>query len=188
MSLLGTVLAGCLAPLGPTPGPDRARRPDRPTPRYGWEPGIRPGVGTPGPGQHHGPGGHHGPTGPGGWDGPGGSAWTLSGWFADVDNYDGVVDAGGRSSVGVRVGAPGNGGDLAYDPPAVRVSPGTTVHWEWTGRGGQHDVVVLRTGLSSPLRADGGYHFEHRFDDRGTYYYYCSLHRGLGMKGAVVVE
>ena len=55
-------------------------------------------------------------------------------WFEDVENFDGIVDRRGESPVTITVGAPGNGGDFAFKPAAVRVDPGTTVVWEWTGR------------------------------------------------------
>jgi len=52
-----------------------------------------------------------------------------------------VADETGSSEVTVTVGAAGNGGFCAFDPPAVRVEPGANVVWEWTGKGGQHNVV-----------------------------------------------
>ncbi|ESP90042.1 halocyanin 2 [Candidatus Halobonum tyrrellensis G22] len=32
---------------------------------------------------------------------------------------------------------------MAFDPAAVAVDAGTTVTWEWTGRGGEQDVVAV---------------------------------------------
>ncbi|WP_227015737.1 halocyanin domain-containing protein [Haloarcula sp. JP-L23] len=59
----------------------------------------------------------------------------YGGWFDDVSNYDGeTVDRTGQDSVEIAVGAQGNNGAFAFDPPAVRVSPGTEVVWTWTGR------------------------------------------------------
>ncbi len=58
----------------------------------------------------------------------------YGGWFTDTSNFDGTVDRRGQSAVTVAVGAAGNGGAFAFDPPAVHVDPGTTVTWEWTGR------------------------------------------------------
>jgi halocyanin-like protein len=113
----------------------------------------------------------------------------FGGWFDDVSNYDGVVDRTGESEVTVAVGAEGNGGNLAFDPAAVRVDPGTTVVWEWTGEGGAHNVVD-RDGAfdSGDAVTDAGTVFEHTFGSEGTFLYLCEPHEALGMKGAVVVE
>ncbi|MFB6170080.1 MAG: hypothetical protein ABEJ06_02935, partial [Haloarculaceae archaeon] len=47
----------------------------------------------------------------------------YGGWFDDVGNYDGTtVDRTGQDQVTITVGAQGNGGTFAFDPPAVRVS------------------------------------------------------------------
>lgn len=112
----------------------------------------------------------------------------LASWFEGVENYDGVVDRRGESSVEVRVGADGGGGAFAYDPPAVRVSPGTTVVWTWTGAGGAHDVVATTGAFESALREASDERFTVTFDGDGVDPYYCTPHRALGMKGAVIVE
>ncbi len=119
---------------------------------------------------------------------PAASEPDYEGWFSDVSNYDGTVDRTGRDEVTVDVGAAGNGGRLAFGPAAVRVDPGTTVAWEWTGRGGRHNVVAEDGGFVSggPVVSDEE-RFEYTFEESGVYEYYCSPHRGLGMKGAVVV-
>jgi len=113
---------------------------------------------------------------------------SFADWMAGVENYDGVADETGTSDVAVAVGASGNGGNFAFDPPAVRVSTGTTVTWEWTGKGGVHDVVAKDGAFEADLSGAAGHTFEHVFDEDGTYEYYCQPHRSLGMKGVVVVE
>lgn len=112
---------------------------------------------------------------------------TFAAWFEGVENYDGVVDATGRSTVRVEVGATGNGGGFAFGPAAVRVDPGTTVVWEWTGEGGLHNVVAEDGAFESELLGDAGDTFEHAFDAEGVAYYVCTPHRAMGMRGAVVV-
>jgi halocyanin-like protein len=112
---------------------------------------------------------------------------SLDQWLATVGNSDGVVDRTDRSTVTVRVGAAGNGGYYAFEPPAVRVSRGTTVEWVWTGEGGTHDVVARDGSFQSTLTPSADATFGHTFATTGTYLYYCSPHRSLGMKGAVVV-
>ena len=112
----------------------------------------------------------------------------FGGWMGDVGNYDGVVDATGRSEVTVTVGASGNGGNFAFGPAAVQVDPGTTVLWEWNGKGGQHNVVAEEGGdFESELTAEAGITFEQTFESEGVVKYYCTPHRALGMKGVVVV-
>jgi halocyanin-like protein len=118
----------------------------------------------------------------------GGESTSFDGWFDGVGNYDGTVDATGESDVEITVGAQGNGGNLAFDPPAVRVSTGTTVVWTWTGAGGSHNVAATDGSFESELVAEEGHTFSQTFEEPGTVRYVCTPHETLGMKGAVVVE
>ncbi|WP_228546305.1 halocyanin domain-containing protein [Halegenticoccus tardaugens] len=97
---------------------------------------------------------------------------------------DEPVDETGESEVGVDVGA-GNG--YQFDPTSVRVSTGTTVVWEWTGRGGQHNVAARDGSFESELAVEAGTTFSHTFDGAGTYEYVCVPHEQQGMIGAVEV-
>jgi halocyanin-like protein len=115
----------------------------------------------------------------------------IDAWLSETGNYDGtVVDRTGQDAVTIDVGASGNNGNLAFGPAAVRVDPGTTVTWEWTGEGGPHNVLAeegpadLNSGQAVP---DGGTTYEHTFEQEGVTTYYCNPHKTLGMKGAVVV-
>jgi halocyanin-like protein len=108
-------------------------------------------------------------------------------WFDGVSNFDGTVDETGRSRVTVEVGATANGGAFGFGPAAVQVSPGTTVVWEWNGKGGVHNVVAEDGSFESEMVGDAGHTFEQTFDEPGTYTYYCAPHEGMGMKGAVHV-
>jgi len=109
----------------------------------------------------------------------------LASWFEGVSNYDGVVDETGSGSVTVEVGVEANGGAFGFGPAAVRVDPGTTVTWGWTGQGGSHNVAA--DGFESALTDAGDHTFEHTFEEAGVYTYVCTPHETLGMKGAVVV-
>jgi len=109
-------------------------------------------------------------------------------WFDGVSNYEGTADRTGEESVTVAVGAPGNDGALAFDPPAVRVDPGTTVRWEWTDAGGHHNVVAEDGSFETELTDETGFVFEHRMTDAGVQKYACTPHEQLGMRGAVVVD
>ncbi|SFG88056.1 halocyanin domain-containing protein [Halopelagius inordinatus] len=120
---------------------------------------------------------------------PGGrsSEPNYEGWFDNVGNYESTAERRGESTVTVSVGAPGNGGAFAFDPPAIRVSPGTTVVWEWTGSG-MHSVTATDGSFESEMVAEAGHTFEHTFASGGIHTYACPPHEALGMKGAVVVS
>lgn len=111
-------------------------------------------------------------------------------WLGDSGTFDGTIaDQTGVETATVQVGAAGNGGRFAFDPPALRVSSGTTVAWKWSGEGGQHNVAFQDLEADSGgLFGEPGVHFEHTFERPGTYRYACEPHRTLGMKGAIVVE
>ena len=120
--------------------------------------------------------------------GPAAAQTDFDGWLSDVDNYDGtVVDATGQDNVTVEVGVQANGGAYGFGPAAVQVDPGTTVRWEWTGEGQQHNVVDEAGNFESDLTSEEGFTYERTFDSAGVVKYFCRPHRGLGMKGVVVV-
>ncbi|MFB6161383.1 MAG: halocyanin domain-containing protein [Haloferacaceae archaeon] len=111
-------------------------------------------------------------------------------WVGQSSNFDGTfADRTGADTATVTVGAPGNGGHFAFDPPALKVSAGTTVVWEWTGDGGAHNVAFQGLDVASgAVTHEAGATFEHTFDEPGTYLYTCEPHHALGERGAVVVE
>ena len=111
----------------------------------------------------------------------------LTAWFANVSNFSGIVDERGATRVTVAVGAAGNGGGFAFGPAAVRVDPGTTVVWEWTGEGGAHNVAAEDGAYESDLVSDAGHTFELPFESEGVSTYACVPHKAMGMKGAVIV-
>lgn len=109
----------------------------------------------------------------------------VADWLADAPNYDGdIADERENDEVRVTVGV-GNG--FAFDPPAVRVDPGTIVVWEWSGEGGGHNVAAEEGAFESDLHSEAGASFEHTFEEPGTFRYACTPHISMGMKGAVVV-
>ena len=111
-------------------------------------------------------------------------------WLANVGNFDGTVtDRTDSTTASVTVGAEGNGGRFAFDPPALRITTGSTVRWEWTGDGGAHNVTFDSADIDSgDVTPDADTVFEHTFEETGQYLYACLPHRALGMKGAVIVE
>lgn len=132
-----------------------------------------------------------------GGSGSGGSAGAASGddggeqfdgYLSDVENFDGVVDRTGSDRTTVKVGVENGSGAFGFGPAAIRVSAGTEVVWEWTGRGASHNVVAEDAAFESRLTATEGHTYSRSFDDPGTVNYYCQPHRSIGMKGVVVVE
>lgn len=113
----------------------------------------------------------------------------YQGWFENVSIYKGTVEARGQDEFRITVGARGANGYYYYGPPAVAVSPGTTLTWEWNGRGGTHNVVSTSGAFTSgQLVDDKGHTFTRELQNPGVYRYFCSPHQSLGMKGAVFVS
>jgi len=109
-------------------------------------------------------------------------------YLPGVGNYDGtVVDERGSSSVTVAVGTAGNGGNYAFSPPAVVVDAGTTIQFEWTGKGQRHNVVHEGGDYESERYSGAGVTFERTFDSTGVSRYFCTPHKRLGMKDIVAV-
>jgi len=110
----------------------------------------------------------------------------ASSYLSDAQNFDGdVADYTDTSEVTVENGAGARG--MAFDPAAIAVSPGTTVTWAWTGRGGDHDVVAVNEFFESELVESSTKTFSQTFEDAGETLYNCSEHEDKGMKGVVVV-
>lgn len=140
--------------------------------------------------------------------------------FKEMPIWDsGVADMTGQSEVVIDVGAMTSvdipeedlppeveespeEGPFGFAPQAVKISPETTVIWEWTGNPfaflpgvpWPHDVHSL-DGLFHSLHQGTGT-FEHEFEETGTYLYYCTPHGNPGpdhpnlfsMRGAILVE
>lgn len=108
----------------------------------------------------------------------------YGGWLEDANAFESVRDRTGQSTIEIGVGTDGG---LAFGPPAVRISPGTTVTWVWTGQGGAHNVHEVDDAFESDLVNESDHTFEHTFDSVGVYRYVCDPHEHRGMKGVVEV-
>ncbi|WP_459193148.1 halocyanin domain-containing protein [Halosimplex sp. J119] len=108
-------------------------------------------------------------------------------YLSDAQQYDGegLADYTGQSEVTVENGAGMRG--MAFDPAAIAVDAGTAVVWEWTGRGGEHDVVAVDGSFESELVESSEKTYSRTFDATGEFLYNCSEHEDKGMKGVVVV-
>lgn len=110
----------------------------------------------------------------------------YGGWFGDVPNFDGTEDMRGQDEVEVTVGGEGNN-NLSFSPPAIHVSPETTIRWVWSGEGGAHNVVDDGGGFESELTGEQGFEYTQTLEEQGITKYYCDPHLSSGMKGAIVV-
>ncbi|QSG06604.1 Plastocyanin [Halapricum desulfuricans] len=111
----------------------------------------------------------------------------YGGYLDSANGFGGsTTDLRGQEEVTIAVGAGSDG--YAFDPAAVWVDPGTTIVWEWTGAGGDHNVVGESVEFTSgdPV-GEEGYTYEQTFEESGIVTYYCSPHENLGMLGAVAV-
>lgn len=108
-----------------------------------------------------------------------------------------MVDRRDHDTLGIDVGAPGKGRNLAFDPAAVVRSAGITIRWTWTGKGGPHNVeaepadqsgesdYAFSSGDPTPA---GGTTDEQVLDQPGIANDHCKLHLMIGMTGGIGVE
>ena len=75
-----------------------------------------------------------------------------------------------------------------FNPVSLTVSVGTTVTWDWPVTSRRHNVLPEGGGSVpySPNIVDGPYTYSYRFDQAGTYDYYCLEHGG--MRGTIIVQ
>lgn len=129
-----------------------------------------------------------GTQGGGNGDGSGDVPPAIDSYLSGANEYDGsITDMTGQESVAIDVGGGGDQG-LAFTPPSVLVDVGTTVTWEWTGKGNMHNVVAEDDSFTSEYHSDAGETFEHTFETTGDYTYYCEPHKSTGMKGGIAVR
>lgn len=131
-------------------------------------------------------------------DESGGESAAYGGWFTGnakggaTANFDGsTADKTGTDTVTVTVGSEGNGGTYAFNPPAVAVSPGTEVTFEWASN--NHNLLVESQPDDASWQdhealENQGFSLKHTFETEGVYKYYCQPHLPLGMKGVVEVR
>ena len=111
---------------------------------------------------------------------------------ASSGNVGSYTDARGQDSVTISVGAGDQG--LAFDPTLVWVDEGTTITWEWTGAGGDHNVQTVEDGgpasldSGSPVGEEGAtYEYETSSEDAGITHYHCVPHTAVGMHAGLAV-
>ena len=112
---------------------------------------------------------------------------SFDGWLEETDNHTHVVDKRGEDDVVIDVGAAGNGGTFAFEPAAVRVTPGTNVVWRWRNAPGSYNVADLDGAFRSEFVSEPGHEFEQTLYTEAVVKYGCEAYADLGMKGVVVV-
>lgn len=73
-----------------------------------------------------------------------------------------------------------------FKPDKITIEPGTTVEWINTGK-----IVHTVTDDNDTWDSGGlklGEKFSHRFDQKGTFKYYCIPHEEAQMTGTVIVK
>lgn len=92
--------------------------------------------------------------------------------------------------------------DIAFNPTAVTVSPGTTVTWKWAactpdnggGYGGGYGTscpthnVTFDDGSNIASQTQDAGEFSRPFAVAGTYKYHCTIHGAAVMSGQIVVK
>jgi plastocyanin len=107
-----------------------------------------------------------------------------------------TTDAGSGTVHTVNVAA---NGTFMFDPMALTIHVGDTVHWVW-GSGG-HTVTSGAncmadnkfcspgdTSCATSATSSAGTTYDHKFTQAGTFPYFCIPHCGFGMTGTVVVQ
>jgi plastocyanin len=79
--------------------------------------------------------------------------------------------------------------DNTFIPKELTIEPGTVVQWQNKGRN-DHNVRPNQGDQFRSRTIEPDETYEHRFDEPGTYRYYCSFHgaRGRGQRGTIVVR
>jgi halocyanin-like protein len=121
---------------------------------------------------------------------PSGEYPAVDEWLASVEGYDGTVpDRREQPRVTITVGSAAGPDAFDFAPPAVKISPGTTVTWVWSGDGGPHNVAFEDRDIRlDTFEPEPGVHLEHTFETAGIYRYSCEPHESIGQRGALVVE
>lgn len=112
---------------------------------------------------------------------------SVNTYLENVNNYDGtVVDEINNNSPKVMVGTQGDTADrLVFDPPAIEVSTGTEVTWEWRGSDQTHKIKHAGRLFESES-ADNGHTYALTIEREGVFLYHCDHHEEAGMRGAIV--
>lgn len=108
----------------------------------------------------------------------------------DAIGYSGEIESMSGSVVEITVGA--NDVGHGFSHPAISISQGTTVRWDWSRRGLSHYIAGDPSDLPqyeySELVDDPDHSVEFEFDEPGLYLYICRVHGPIGGVGAIIVD
>lgn len=114
--------------------------------------------------------------------------WTtvLAGCLLALDGCSAHQDTTGPSDTGAVVEIEIR--NFEFSPSELTIAPGTTVRWRNT-TSTFHTVTPDGHAQWEEWQTAGmDQTFEVRFDETGTFPYYCVPHRSLGMTGTITVE
>jgi plastocyanin len=101
----------------------------------------------------------------------------------------GVVTVIATLVLGLGVAQAGGGivkaSNYKFAPKALTITKGSRVTWKWVN--GSHTVTFVKGSFNKSLNKAHP-SVSRAFNTPGTYMYYCSFHRTLGMTGKVVVQ
>ena len=129
-----------------------------------------------------------------------GQTGTAEGNATQTGTGTGTGTAGGGGGATNTVQMVTESGSYYFDPIGLFVEPGTTV--TWTIQSGSHSSTAYAEGngaasvtripqgaepWDSGILSEQGATFTHTFETTGTYDYFCTPHKALGMVGRIVV-
>jgi plastocyanin len=101
----------------------------------------------------------------------------------------GVVTVVATMALGVGVAQAGGGtvkaSNYKFAPKTLTITKGSKVTWKWVN--GSHTVTFVKGSYNKSLNKANPTR-SRTFKNPGTYKYYCSFHRSLGMTGKIVVN
>jgi plastocyanin len=95
-----------------------------------------------------------------------------------------LLVAGLAATLASAASEPVNAKNYSFGPKTVTISKGDKVVWR--NKAGSHTVTFNNGSFDKSISGDD--RVSRKFNNRGTYRYYCRPHKALGMKGKVVVE
>jgi plastocyanin len=92
-------------------------------------------------------------------------------------------------ALGIGVAQAGGGivkaSNYKFAPKALTITKGSKVTWKWVN--GSHTVTFVQGTFNKALNKTHP-SVARTFNRPGTYRYYCSFHKSLGMTGKIVVQ
>jgi plastocyanin len=101
----------------------------------------------------------------------------------------GVVTVIATLALGVSLAQAGGGtvkaSNYKFAPKALTITKGSKVTWKWVN--GRHTVTFVKGSFNKALNKTHP-SVSRTFATPGTYKYYCTFHKSLGMTGKIVVQ